>query len=322
MSRKIEFEKNHSTDLEELSLKCDDIDSIIPEVSDRVLLENLFDGVYYVDMERRIRFWNKGAERITGYTAQHMVGLRCDETSLDHRNSCGAILCNDGCPFTETINSGEPHSSRTSLTRSDGSRIPVDIQTSPIIKHGKILGAMEVFRDASVYEELEKINGKLKELANKDVLTGISSRRWTLKRMLYEIQRAERYDEKITVAMIDVDRFKWINDNHGHIAGDKILKCIANYFADNLRGTDIFGRYGGDEFIAVLLKTGIEEGAQRMGSLLENYRTIAGSNGNLRVTLSIGLAERASEETTEQIIARADKALYRAKKNGRDQLAY
>jgi PAS domain S-box-containing protein len=114
------------------------------------LLDNLYDGVYFVDRERRITFWNKAAERITGFTKAEVVGKRCADNLLRHVDNRGNSLCEGACPLSYTLNDSQPRSASVFLHHKDGHRLPVAIRVAPITDHQqKIVGAVEIFRDNS-----------------------------------------------------------------------------------------------------------------------------------------------------------------------------
>jgi PAS domain S-box-containing protein len=131
-------------------------------ISGDTILDNLFDGVYFVDVDRRITYWNKAAERISGYSKPEVIGTSCTGNILRHIDSSGCELCLNGCPLAETIESGKSHESRIFLHHKLGYRVPISVRTSPVRdEQGKIIGAVEIFNDNSnslqMLQELEKL---------------------------------------------------------------------------------------------------------------------------------------------------------------------
>ena len=164
-----------------------------------------------------------------------------------------------------------------------------------------------------------------------DVLTGWHNRRYLQSRLREELARCRRERTALTCLMIDVDHFKRINDRHGHLAGDDVLRLVARRIGGAVRGSDVPARYGGEEFVILLPGTGHDAG----GLLAERIRRavadetfeIAGSAEHLRVTVSIGVAEHRGggddhEAAVEELLARADAALYEAKAGGRNSVAH
>lgn len=165
----------------------------------------------------------------------------------------------------------------------------------------------------------------LEDLARTDSLTGIDNRRSVMEKGEKEIGRAKRYKKPLAVGMIDIDHFKIINDQHGHITGDMILKEIVENIKNNIRLEDEVGRYGGEEFIVLLPTTGVDEALivlERVRSTVEakEYRTTSGEY--IKVTISAGIAtvDLDSERELDPAIRRADVMLYKAKEAGRNQI--
>ena len=185
-------------------------------------------------------------------------------------------------------------------------------------------------RLATQRDALEKANGKLRELSIRDELTGLYNRRHLTERLEQESERGRRYGHGFSVAIIDIDHFKHINDTHGHAVGDEVLVQFASILRLQARFIDhvgqaperTLGRFGGEEFMIILPGTSLA-GAR---VCLERMRTAVAqapfetSAGPVAVTFSAGLAEQQPDEAAEALLQRADEALYRAKEGGRDRL--
>lgn len=165
----------------------------------------------------------------------------------------------------------------------------------------------------------EKLNQEHNN-AHSDVLTNIPNRLAYEEQIKKEIGRARRYQKPMTMAVIDIDFFKKINDRFGHKAGDKVLRAVANVCKENIRDADFLARYGGEEFVLILPETDMEEA----GVAVENLRRVVEScnfyhqNQTVLVTVSIGFAELKSDDDADKIFERADMALYSAKRSGRN----
>lgn len=172
--------------------------------------------------------------------------------------------------------------------------------------------------------ERVKLTERLAELATVDELTGVMNRRTILKNAQDECARAARQKLALSVLMLDLDEFKKINDLFGHQAGDAILRASARACASAIRGTDRIGRYGGEEFLAVLPGIGPSEAmlaAERLRAAVASVRVESGGE-SLGVTVSIGCSGRESYggETIDDLVREADEALYRAKAGGRNRI--
>lgn len=169
-------------------------------------------------------------------------------------------------------------------------------------------------------EKNRSILEKNRHTALHDPLTELPNREYYNERSAYEFQRWQRYDRPLTIAVFDIDHFKKVNDNYGHQAGDKVLKVIGSSIAKRLREVDFFCRFGGEEFVALMPETHLQEAIQ----VLDTIRAaIANASFNykdqpLSITISIGVTEFKQSDDVETAFARADKALYAAKANGRN----
>ena len=163
---------------------------------------------------------------------------------------------------------------------------------------------------------------RLRELATRDSLTDVYNRRHVEEIARKELARSERNGRPLTMAMLDVDHFKRINDTYGHQVGDEVLCEIARRFEKSIRASDILGRYGGEEFVVIFPETNLEEARVVSERLLAAVaaQPIAAGRGAISVTVSIGLTTFVSGQDMERVIERADAALYVAKANGRNQV--
>jgi diguanylate cyclase (GGDEF)-like protein/PAS domain S-box-containing protein len=188
------------------------------------------------------------------------------------------------------------------------------------IGYGGEQAVLSVARDISERKQMEE---KLRTLATRDPLTETSNRRHFMECALKEFLRTRRYGNPLPVLILDIDHFKTINDSHGHDVGDEVLKAVANTCLATLRATDLFGRMGGEEFAALLPQTdgpGARLTAERLREALENLAVRTG-NGPIQLTVSIGLALAGEgDKSVEEVLKRADTALYEAKANGRNRV--
>lgn len=161
----------------------------------------------------------------------------------------------------------------------------------------------------------------LKTAVRVDSLTQLANRAYFDEKMMEMIRLRKRYEDPFSLMMIDVDNFKQINDNHGHQAGDRILKGVAFKLKTSLRESDFVSRFGGDEFAAILIKAAGEEaieiGLKLCATLKESRFRL--DREEIKVTLSVGVAEALARDTAESLLKRADEALYQAKQEGRDR---
>jgi diguanylate cyclase (GGDEF)-like protein/PAS domain S-box-containing protein len=284
------------------------------------LLDNLYDGVYFVDPERRILYWNKGAERISGYPASQVIGKFCHDNLLDHVDENGCHFCHSGCPLVEAVSQGKSTTVRVLLKHRDGRRIPVDTSVMPAVdEQGRVLGGVEIFRDATSAVALETTLKEMRHLAERDPLTGVANRRHLDEVLLLQHEILRRTGQPFSVIMTDIDHFKEINDRFGHQVGDSALISFAQELEKLCRPHDIVGRFGGDEFLVVLRENRLKEAigvADRMRRSVQ--RAIPTEILPRRLTCSFGVVEAELTSTPQALICEVDAALYRAKERGRN----
>lgn len=288
------------------------------------LLDNIADGVYFVDRNRRITYWNKGAERITGYKADEVVGKSCKDNLLNHVNAEGKMLCKEGCPLTACMASGETCENEVFLHHAGGQRVPVYVRTAPIRNtQGEIIGGVETFSKASPAraDQLELV--ELRHKSDTDALTGLRNRAYIdrLLRGLLSVDEESPYS--LGVLFIDVDKFKEVNDTFGHEAGDRALKMVSETIQNNLRKTDVVGRWGGDEFIAVVQDV---DSTDELQAIAEKIRVLVGvsrldlEEGSAAVTVTIGGTLARRGDSGESLLKRADELMYHMKRSGRNRV--
>ncbi|UZP65951.1 GGDEF domain-containing protein [Desulfovibrio mangrovi] len=285
------------------------------------VLDSMADGVYFVDKDRRITYWNKGAERISGYRSDEVVGKSCAENLLLHIDDMGIQLCRTGCPLNGATRRGQSCEMSVYMHHKHGHRILVSVRAYPMCdRNGSIIGAVEVFSPQTRGDDVLKELEELRKEVLRDPLTGIGNRRYadiTLK-TFEAIQRADKV--RYCVLMVDIDHFKEVNDTWGHHIGDEILKMVAQSLAGGLRIFDVACRWGGEEFIVLLpneTNATLFSVAERLRKLIETS-WLDHEGSHLRVTASFGGAMAKEDEPAESVVARADCLLYRSKQSGRN----
>ncbi len=285
------------------------------------LLDNLYDGVYFVDTERQITYWNQAAQRLSGYAADEVVGRHCFDNLLMHTDGGGCNLCMSGCPLQESIEKGIPIEKEVFLRHRAGHRVAVFVRTNPIRDdQGRVVGAVEVFSDNSAGVAIKQRAEALQKMAFIDTVTGLGNRRYSEMMLRTRLSEFERYGWCFGLLLIDVDLFKEINDRHGHQAGDAALQMIGRTLVQSIRPFDFAGRWGGDEFICIFENITLD--ALKM--LSERARTLVAQSHlpidqtRLGLTVSLGGTLSRSGDTFESLVARADQNLYHVKRMQRN----
>lgn len=290
---------------------------------ERATIDNLYDGVYYVDRGRRIRYWNHGAERLSGFSSADVVGHFCHDNLLNHVDATGKQLCRSGCPLAATMMDGEPREAEVFLRHREGHRVPVRVRTAPVRdREGKIIGAVEIFDDSTELTIARHEVLELRDQAMHDALTEIPNRRHFEMSIASRVAELAGYGRRFGFLIADIDHFKLVNDRHGHAAGDVALRTVARTLLESSRSGDDLARFGGEEFALTITDVdgpALRAIAERFRVLVERTRIRAADlDLDLGVTVSIGGTVAAIGDTADAIFARADAALFAAKGSGRN----
>jgi len=184
--------------------------------------------------------------------------------------------------------------------------------------------AKALLRTKQAHDRIRKLHTTLEQMVVSDPLTGLHNRRYLMDRMLQEMQRSDRHGEPLALAMIDLDAFKPINDQFGHVLGDKVLRAVGSAISKSVRVSDIAARYGGDEFAVILPQTPAEGAMRVCERLLRNISEVIlqdETGRSFRITAILGLAYYPADdiETPEDLVHSADGALYGAKRSGKNR---
>lgn len=286
------------------------------------LLASMSEALYLVDESRTIRYWNRAAEQLTGFTAEDVVGRRCRDGILNHVDEAGRSLCGTSCPLLGTMRDGQVREVLAFAHHRDGHRMPVAVKAAPLRDDtGVIRGAVEVFHDDSRCRELAGQAADAQRLAATDQVTGVRNRRM-LERDLRRLgDEQARYARRFAVLFADIDRFKSVNDRYGHAAGDEVLRCVAATLDGCTRAGDVVGRWGGEEFLILAPVDDVAE-ARRLAERIR--RMVAASwvevdGERVAIKVSIGIALSRRLERVVETVARADQAMLSAKARGRNR---
>jgi len=274
-----------------------------------------------MDRDRRILYWNKGAERITGFSADEVVGTCCWDNVLMHADSEGNPLCRGHCPAEKCMCDGMPGEADVYLHHKEGHRVPVKVKISPMLNEaGEEIGAVEIFSDNSErlasLQLIDELRGKMYE----DPLTTLANRRFMERLISSRLNEMARYGMSFGLVFLDIDYFKSVNDTYGHDMGDRVLQMVARTLAYCSRSFDTVARWGGEEFIASLMNVDRESLlriAERYRAMVESSHIRVGDS-SLRVTISLGATLVTGDDTLESLVKRADGLMYRSKQAGRN----
>jgi len=277
-----------------------------------VITNSLGEGVCAVNALGEITFMNPAGSEMLGWTSSELgmvkgleqAGMPTPHFLIDP--AMRAMMANRSITTYDTR-----------FERANGTQFPVTMTASPVLGERVASGAVIVFRDTSERQEFEE---QLARHAFQDALTGLANRRLLLDHLDHALLRAQRSGEEIAVLFCDIDRFKFVNDNLGHQAGDEFLRAIAERLRMAVRPGDTLSRFGGDEFIVLLEGLSSPDApnvvAQRILQALRDPLSLSGGH-EVVATMSIGIAVSEPGKSRDDLLHDADVAMYRAKDRGR-----
>ncbi len=282
------------------------------------LLAALGDGVFELDASQTCIFINPAALLMLGYIEEEVLGEDLHQL-FHHSRKDGTPILPSECPIIQTYEDGKVRHLDDHFICKDGSGIPVHLTITPVGGEDEREGVVVIFRDNSDRIRLEQ---ELRIQATTDSLTGLHNRRQFLKELELEHSRIRHLPEReAAVLMLDLDDFKGINDQYGHSVGDAVLKHFARAMNEITRSSDRIGRLGGEEFGLLLSDTSIPLAcriADRLCGMISSARVMV-NDLEIVYTVSIGVAQlRGSDRTVDVAMARADAALYQAKRAGKN----
>jgi diguanylate cyclase (GGDEF)-like protein/PAS domain S-box-containing protein len=285
------------------------------------LLDNLNEGVYLLSSDRRITYWNRGAEKLTGFTPADVLGKRCSDTVILHINEEGNNICDTDCPVVKTMQDGQSREEEIYLHHKQGHRVPVQVRILPLRDNeNRVIGAAEILSDNVSNVALKRRIKHLQKQSLLDPVTHLLNRRGIEINLNSKIEEMKRYDLKFGLLFIDIDHFKRINDTYGHVSGDEVLKMVSKTLTNSLRPFDILGRWGGEEFLAII--TNVDD--RMLSSIAERCRFLVEHSGlpdelgSVKVTVSIGATLSRAGDDMRELIRRADELMYSCKEFGRN----
>jgi diguanylate cyclase (GGDEF)-like protein len=208
----------------------------------------------------------------------------------------------------------------------DGHRVPVLVTVNPLLDiHGNIIGAAEVFSDISSKEAKDQRLMELERISMLDQLTQIANRLYLERELEARFAESKSCGSQFGLLFMDVDNFKSVNDTYGHETGDIVLKFVAATLNSNSRPYDLYGRWGGEEFIGVVRNVGpkeLEEIGERLCRLVAESFTCNAEGKRIQVTMSVGATLVSEKDTISTLVQRADALMYQSKAQGKNRLTF
>ena len=281
----------------------------------KAALESSYDSVLITDSDLdqpMIVFVKQVFCSSTGYSSEEILGetpaILQDERTEKHVTD----------RLKKALKAGHAFEGRTVNSRKNGEPFHIEWRTSPMFDDDRhTTHYIAIQRD--VTSQVRQVR-RLKRLAEIDGLTKLLSRNAGESSLGDEINRARDENMPLSVILLDIDHFKQINDEHAHSAGENVLESVASVVDARVRGQDLAIRWGGEEFVAALIDTALD-GAERVAEALRGIISSTSFQLEIEITISAGVAELAEEESADDLIDRADKAMYSAMEGGRDRVA-
>lgn len=272
------------------------------------ILDAITDGVYAVDKDRKILYWNKAAEKLTGYTSAEVVGASCAENMLCHIDAKGRELCTNGCPLKPAINDGTPSELSGFFHHKSGYRAPAKIKVSPLTNDlGEVIGAVEHFFLATTRESLLIETEKIHVPNVTDDLTKINN-----SSLIELAQRASQPGFLYGLLFAEINNFEQINDLWGQAVSDNLIRMVGNSLNFGVRTFDSVSYWGGDRFLIACPYCNTEELnflGEKLRMLVENS-WLEHEGASIKVTASFGGATAKKNEEVHSVLQRANAQLH------------
>jgi diguanylate cyclase (GGDEF)-like protein/PAS domain S-box-containing protein len=289
-----------------------------------ILLNQVQDGVYCLDKDRRVVFWGKGAEMTTGFERAEVMGKQCPEDItllVDHEDK---PVDPEKCPIVSTLRDGTIRSAELYLRHKDGYRLPVSLRVIPVIREdGEIIGAAEVFTNMSPKVTIPMNVTDLEHQGLIDTETGIPGRKFLDLHLAARLDEFQRFGLPFGLVYADVDNYGKILERYGRFNAAKVLRMIARTFHKNIRYFDIVGRWDAEEFLILFLnidESRLDIVANKLRLLVaESYISV--ETGTLGATVSMGACLVQRYDSVEGLVKRAEQLMMHSKWRGRNKVS-
>ena len=288
------------------------------------VLDQVQDAVIWVDADRKVVYWNKGAERISGREAASVLGKACFEEPTLFVDFGGVNICRDKCPVAMTLKDGAPRTLDVYLEHKEGFRTPASLRIIPVFKDdGAVIGVVETFTGTAPKVTIPLALTELEKMGLVEPETGIPSKSYLEMTLATRLEEFQKYGLPFGLIYVDLDNYGKILEKHGRFNAGKIVRTVARTLHKNIRFFDIVGRWGAEEFLIVLLN--IDEGrldivANKLRLLVaESYITT--ETGMLNATVSMGATIVLRYDTVESLIKRGEQLMMHSKWLGKNRVS-
>lgn len=288
------------------------------------IMASSFEGLFLIDREKNIVFWNKSAEIISGFQSTEVIGRKCSDKILAPINEEGRPLCSELCPINNFSSNLSNQNLELYIHHREGYRLPVVMKIIPLKNLAQeIIGTAHLFMDMSPRLSLPPRLDDLSRLDLIDPLTSTGNRKFLQLYLQSRLQEMQKFGLSFGVLYIDIDRLAEINDLYGRSTGDRLLAAIAKTLLNNLRFVDILGRWEDDAFLAIIANVNevkLDVVANKLRLLAQNS-FIFTNDLSVSTTVSIGATMVRRRDTIKEIISRAEKLMLHSKWLGRNRVS-
>jgi diguanylate cyclase (GGDEF)-like protein/PAS domain S-box-containing protein len=289
-----------------------------------ILLNQILDSVYCLDKDRRVVFWNRGAEMSTGLEKGEALGKQCPEDLQIIVDAEDKLIEPEKCPIIASLKDGTIRSAELYLRHKDGYRLPISLRVVPIFREdGEVLGAAVIFTDMSPKVTIPMNIAELAHLGLVDTETGISNRKFLEMHLAARLDEYQRYGLPFGLVYADVDNYGKLIERYGRFNGAKVLRMVARTIHKNIRYFDVVGRWDTEEFLIIFLnidESRLDIVANKLRLFVaESYISV--ETGTLNTTVSIGACLVQRYDSVECLVKRAEQLMMHSKWRGRDKVS-
>ncbi|MBS3818122.1 sensor domain-containing diguanylate cyclase [bacterium] len=288
------------------------------------LLNNIHDGLFITDVHKKISFWNKGAENITGFKESEMKGKPCSTSFLCPIDEKGTFLCQENCPAQQALTDENIHQTKAYFHHKEGFRIPVSLRAIPLLnKKEHLIGIACDFVDISPKVLMPQKTRELKRMELIDPLTQVGNRRYMEMQLHSRLNEKKWYNLPFGTIFVDLDHMEKINETYGQKVGDRILRMISQTLSKNIRFFDTIGRWEGEKFLVVILNVDepiLDFVANKLRLLVEESNILVNATF-VGTTISLGATLARVTDSPEKLVKRAESLMYHSKWMGRNRVS-
>jgi diguanylate cyclase (GGDEF)-like protein len=288
------------------------------------VLNQVQDAVVWLNKDRKVVYWNRSTEQLTGKEGASVLGKACFEDPALFVDFGGVNVCRDKCPVAMTLKDGAPRTLDVYLQHKEGFRTPASLRIIPVFKEdGDIIGAVETFTSTAPKVTLPLSISELEKMGLVETETGIPSKQYLDMTLNTRLEEFQKYGLSFGLVYVDIDNYGKILEKHGRFNSSKIVRTVARTLHKNIRFFDIVGRWGTEEFLIVLLN--IDEGrldivANKLRLLVaESYITT--ETGMLNATVSMGASLVLRYDTVESLVKRGEQLMMHSKWLGKNRVS-